>query len=64
MITKHSTLMGSDGMIYVIGGVNYFENDTPLHISWYYNPISSYYGTINNNGFNYRAIGHSAFNLL
>lgn len=56
--------MGSDGMIYVIGGVNYFENDTPLHISWYYNPISSYYGTINNNGFNYRAIGHSAFDLL
>lgn len=63
MRTKHSTVLGTDGMIYVVGGMNYFENNTPLNTSWYYDPVSNHYGTIKNNGFDYKSIGPSAFNL-
>lgn len=63
MRARHSTVLGSDGMVYVIGGTNHFESDTSLNTSWYYDLVSNSYGTINNNGFNYLAIGPSVFIL-
>ncbi|KAI7890926.1 uncharacterized protein EV154DRAFT_510009 [Mucor mucedo] len=63
MRAKHSTVLGSDGRIYVIGGTNFFEDTTPLTESYYYDPVLNHYGKINNNGFEYKSIGPTAFNL-
>ncbi|KAG2210949.1 hypothetical protein INT47_000106 [Mucor saturninus] len=63
MRARHSTVLGKDGMVYVIGGTNFYEDSVPLTTSYFYDPFLNYYGIIDNNGFDYKAIGPSAFNL-
>ncbi|KAG2210947.1 hypothetical protein INT47_000104 [Mucor saturninus] len=63
MRAKHGTVLGTDGMIYVIGGTNFYEDSTPLTTSYFYDPVLNYYDTIKNNEFEYKAIGPSALNL-
>ncbi|KAI7890912.1 uncharacterized protein EV154DRAFT_551937 [Mucor mucedo] len=63
MRARHGTVLGKDGMIYVIGGTNFYEDRNPLTTSYYYDPVLNYYGIIDNNGFDYKTIGPSTFNL-
>ncbi|KAG2210948.1 hypothetical protein INT47_000105 [Mucor saturninus] len=63
MRARHGTVLGKDGMIYVIGGTNFYEDSNPLTTSYFYDPVLNYYGIIDNNGFDYKTIGPSTFNL-
>ncbi|KAG2210953.1 hypothetical protein INT47_000110 [Mucor saturninus] len=63
MRARHGTVLGKDGMVYVIGGINFYEYVTPISTSYFYDPVLNYYGIIKNNGFNYKSIGPSTFNL-
>ncbi|KAI7890911.1 uncharacterized protein EV154DRAFT_589182 [Mucor mucedo] len=63
MRARHGTVLGKDGMIYVIGGTNFYEDRNPLTTSYFYDPVYNYYGIIDNNGFDYKTIGPSTFNL-
>lgn len=59
---KHSTVLGADGMVYTIGGADFY-NDKNAETSWYYNPVDNSYGTIANYDMNYTVIGHNVFVL-
>ncbi|GAA5801944.1 hypothetical protein HPULCUR_007402 [Helicostylum pulchrum] len=59
----HSTVLGADGLIYTIGGADYYSNEI-AETSWYYNPVDNSYGTIANYNMEvYPVVGHNAFVL-
>ncbi|KAG2235326.1 hypothetical protein INT48_007957 [Thamnidium elegans] len=61
---QHATVLGDDGLIYTIGGVDYFRFGLVAKTSWYYNPSDNSYGIIADfNQTSYTAVGHNAFRL-
>lgn len=59
----HSTILGSDGCVYVIGGQNFFDDNSYMYTSWYYDPKKNEYAILTDNR-SRKAMAHSsAFNL-
>jgi hypothetical protein len=63
MRRHHSTILGSDGCVYVIGGQHFFNRSLFLQESWYYDPNKNEYGVLSDNRLIKTRIHSSSINL-
>lgn len=45
----HKTILGSDGCVYVVGGLDFFNDSSYMHDSWYYDPVRNEYDVLSDN---------------
>jgi hypothetical protein len=59
----HNTILGSDGCVYIVGGLNFFNDSLYMQESWYYDPVKNEYGVLSYNGIAKTRVHSSLINL-
>jgi hypothetical protein len=59
----HKTILGSDGCVYVVGGLNFFNDSVYMYDSWYYDPTKNEYGVLSDNRIGKTRVYSSLINL-